>query len=446
MRYFFCVDTIATIILIGCMKKFFSKMHWRVATALIIAAIMACILRSFELTETQIATKLLEIAEFIGKFFMRMLSMIIVPLVATSVVCGSMNLGKGNKILSVGLKTILFYTITGIIAIVLSLFIVNLVAPGSVDVDTAKAIVGNIKLNTNISAENVKTSDMVLKLFPPNIFDAATDNTQLLGLIVFAVIYGIFKNALPEKYAQIQRDFWDSANMIFLKITDFIMKFLPIGVFGLTFPVFARAGIQTLGPVASFFLCVVAALFLHTFGSMSIILASWKIPPFRHIKTMLPALLTAFSTSSSVATLPVTLDCVENGSKISKDISGFTIPLGATINMNGSALYECMAVMFISQICVAAGICQPISIEMQIMIVLLALLTSVGVAGIPSASLVAIALIMGVAGIPTEAIGIIWITDRILDMMRTATNIYGDTCAAVWVAKTTKGTQKPYQD
>ncbi len=427
------------------MRKLIGKLHWQVAFALVLAGLVASLIRGFDIVDSVAIVKLCEFADFIGKLFMRMLSMIIVPLVTSSVICGCMSLGGSKKLLSIGFKTIVFYIITGIVALLLSLFLVNVFHPGTIATEDAKAILGGLAEAPKIPVEKISVYDTLLKFFPPNVFAAASDNTQILGLIVFALILGVFINTLPEKYAQIQKDFWDSANALFLKITNFIMKFLPFGVFGLTMPVFCRAGASSLAPVMMFFGTVVLALVLHTVVSMSVILFASGVPPFRHLKTMMPAFLTAFSTSSSVATLPITMECVEKGAKVSKNISGFTIPLGATINMNGTALYECMAVVFISQICASAGICEPMTLSMQFMIVALALLTSVGVAGIPSASLVAIALIMGVAGIPIEAIGIIWITDRILDMMRTAVNIYGDTCAAVWVAQTTKGTPKPYR-
>ncbi len=362
--------------------------------------------------------------------------MIVVPLVVTSVVCGSMTLGGGKKLLRVGLKTLLFYFGTGILAIALSVLLVNVIQPGAVSEIVARNILGEYISKTPAVDTNIgNCAEVILKFIPPNLFAAASDNTQLLGIIIFSVVVGIFINILPAEYAEFQRKFWSSFNALFEKITNMIMRLLPIGVFGLTAPVCMRAGLDVIGPVLMFFLTVVSALVLHTFVTMSAVLMTARISPIKHLKAMIPALLTAFSTSSSVATLPVTLECVENVAKVPKNISGFTLPLGATVNMNGSALYECLAVIFISQIYTSAG-GTPMTIGMQILVMILALLTSVGVAGIPSASLVAIVVIMGVAGIPVEAVGIIWMTDRILDMLRTAVNIYGDSCAAVWIAKT----------
>ncbi len=418
------------------MKKFLSKLHWQVAIALVFAVLVAFFIRYFGLSATAFARYVESTAEFIGNFFMRMLSMIVVPLVVTSVVCGSMSLGNSKKFLRIGLKTLFFYLITGILAIVLSLFLVNVIQPGAVSLETARNILGEyVTKAPSVDANVGSFSDVVLKFIPPNIVAAASDNTQLLGIIIFAVVIGIFINTLPEKYMEFQRNFWSSFNVLFEKITNMIMRLLPIGVFGLTAPVCMRAGVEVITPVLMFFFTVVLALVVHTFVTMSLVLMTAKVSPIKHLKAMIPALLTGFSTSSSVATLPVTLECMETDARVPKNISGFTLPLGATVNMNGSALYECVAVLFISQIYASAG-GSPLSIGMQFLIVVLALLTSVGVAGIPSASLVAIVVIMGVAGIPAEAVGIIWMTDRILDMIRTSVNIYGDACAAVWIAKT----------
>ena len=419
------------------MRKFFSKLHWQVAAALFAAVALAATFRIFGAAETPFGAGTVNLLSSVGSVFMRMLSMIVVPLVVTSVVCGSMHLGASGKFLRIGAKTLLFYAVTGLLATCLAVFLINAAAPGDIPQETAKNILGGLPPEkiAQESHQGHSVSEVVLRMFPPNIVAAASDNTQLLGLIIFAVVLGVFINSLPEKHAEFQRKLWQSFNACFEKITYFIMRFLPIGVFALTAPVCVRAGLDVIGPVLSFFVVVVAALLLHALITMSAILYSAGIPPAKHLKAMMPAIITAFSTSSSVATVPVTLECVEGSARVSKDISGFTIPLGATVNMNGSALYECVAVIFISQIMASAG-GAPLDIGTQFMVIILALLTSIGVAGIPSASLVAIVLIMGVAGIPAEAVGIIWMTDRLLDMMRTSVNIYGDSCAAVWIAKT----------
>ena len=209
------------------------------------------------------------------------------------------------------------------------------------------------------------------------------------------------------------------------------MKFAPIGVFGLVAKTVAATGFEAFQPLLVFFLTVVSALAVHVFVSLSALLWAAGVNPIKHYRAMLPALLTAFSTASSSGTLPVTIECVEKNARVSNRTSSFVLPLGATINMDGTALYECVAAMFIAQ---AYGL--QLDLATQFIIVFVALLTSIGVAGIPAASLVAITVILGVIGLPLEAIGMLLVTDRILDMLRTSVNVFSDSCGAVIIART----------
>ena len=228
------------------------------------------------------------------------------------------------------------------------------------------------------------------------------------------------------------RNLWEAVFQTMMGITMFVMKFAPIGVFGLVAKTVAKTGFDALIPMLVFFFTVLAALFVHAFITLPVLLkVIGKIAPVKHIKAMSPAMLTAFSTASSSATLPLTLECIEKNAGVSNRTSSFVLPLGATINMDGTALYECVAAMFIAQ---AYGL--DLSLTVQFTIVLVALLTSVGVAGIPSASLVAIAVILGAIGLPAEGIGLLLVTDRILDMFRTSVNVFSDSCCAVIIART----------
>ena len=210
---------------------------------------------------------------FIGKLFMRILSMIVVPLVFTSVVCGSMSLGGGRRFLRIGVKTVVFYLATGVAAIMVTLLLVNLISPGSVSAETAKGILGDAaSAAPQIKAGKFDLSEFVLRMFPPNIIQAAADNTQLLGLIIFAICIGVFVNLLPEKQAHILKDFLNAFNALFEKITGAVMRLLPIGVFGLTAPVCMRAGGDVIATVLMFFITVCLALALHMFVVMSFIL------------------------------------------------------------------------------------------------------------------------------------------------------------------------------
>jgi Na+/H+-dicarboxylate symporter len=210
------------------------------------------------------------------------------------------------------------------------------------------------------------------------------------------------------------------------------MKFAPIGVFGLVAKTVAATGFAAFQPLLVFFFSVVGALAIHAFITLPLLLRFvGKVNPALFIQKMSPVMLTAFSTASSSATLPLTLETVEKEVGVSNGTTSFVLPLGATINMDGTALYECVAAMFIAQ---AYGL--DLSITQQFTIVLVALLTSIGVAGIPAASLVAITVILGVIGLPLEGLGLLLVTDRILDMMRTAVNVYSDSCGAVIIART----------
>lgn len=215
-----------------------------------------------------------------------------------------------------------------------------------------------------------------------------------------------------------------------MAMTMFVMRFAPLGVFGLVAKTVMSTGFAAFGPLIIFFFTVVAALALHTFVTLGLMLRFLgKVNPLLHYRAMIPAMLTAFSTASSSATLPITIECLEKNAKVSNRTSSFVLPLGATINMDGTALYECVAAIFIAQ---AYGL--DLSFAQQFLIVLMALLTSIGVAGIPAASLVAISVILTAIGLPLEGIGLLLVTDRILDMMRTAVNVFSDSCCAVIVA------------
>jgi Na+/H+-dicarboxylate symporter len=225
--------------------------------------------------------------------------------------------------------------------------------------------------------------------------------------------------------------FWDGVFHVMMRMTEWIMLFAPIGVFGLVAKVVAETGFAAAGPLALFAVTTLAALVIHAAITLPLFLKVFgHVRPYKIFPAMAPAMLTAFSTASSSATLPVTMECVENNAGVSNKISSFVLPLGATVNMNGTALYECTAAMFLAQ---AYGL--DLTFGMQFTIVVIALLTSIGVAGVPAASLVAIAIILAAIGLPVEAIGVLMVFDRILDMVRTSVNVFGDACAAVIVAR-----------
>jgi len=272
--------------------------------------------------------------------------------------------------------------------------------------------------------------DTIRGVIPSNIVEAAA-NTKLLALVFFAVLFGFFLARIDEPFLSNVLNFWKGLFQVMMRMTGFVMQLAPIGVFALIAKVVAVSGFESAGPLLLFGGCVVAGLAIFGFVALPILLATVaRVNPWRLYPAMAPALLTAFSTASSSATLPLSLQCLERRAKLSERVAGFVMPLGASMNHAGSALYECAAAMFIAQ---AYGLHLPFST--QFTVVILALITSMGIAGIPAASLVGIAIILAAVGLPTEAIGVLLVLDRILDMCRTAINVLADSACAVIVAR-----------
>lgn len=373
---------------------------------------------------------------FLGTLFLNALKMLIVPLIMASIITGIAGISKEGALGRLGARTLIYYLSTSLIAILVGLALVNLVAPGIVDGQPAGARLGLDEQQGSVAAAKIEgrgMSDVVevfLRMVPTNIVSAAAEG-QMLGLIFFSLLFGYFMTRVPAPYAESLRHFWAGVFEVMMRMTDWVMAFAPIGVFALIAKTVAETGFTAFAPLAVFFFTVLAALALHFFGVLPLLVRFLGgVSPLRHYRAMAPALLTAFSTASSSATLPLTLECVEKNAGVSNRVSSFVLPLGATVNMDGTALYECVAVMFIAQ---AYGL--ELSFAQQFIVVMLALFTSIGVAGIPAASLVAIALILGTVGLPTEAVGLILAVDRILDMTRTSVNVFSDTCGTVILAR-----------
>jgi proton glutamate symport protein len=410
------------------------KLHWQILIALLLAVIAGTLAG----TDAELfGMRFYAVFDFIGTLFLNALKMLIVPLVVSSIIVGIAGIGSGAEFGKLGLKTLLYYLSTSLLAILVGLAIVNMIAPGMVDGEPAKHLIG-LSQNAGDVAAKVQgkgTGDLVgifLRMVPTNVVAAAADG-QMLGLIFFSLVFGFFMTKIEEPYAESLYNFWQGAFQVMMRITDWVMKFAPIGVFGLVAKVVASTGYSAFVPLAWFFICVLAGLAVHFLVVLPLLLYSvGRVNPLRHYRAMAPALLTAFSTSSSAATLPLTMECVEKNAGVSNRTTSFVLPLGATVNMDGTALYECVAAMFIAQ---AYGI--ELGFVQQFTIVVMALVTSIGVAAIPSASLVAIAIILSAVGLPVEAIGLILAVDRVLDMCRTSVNIFSDSCGAVIIARLT---------
>ena len=403
-------------------------LHWQILGALLLAVFMGWATG----TEATIGSvSWLAIYTCIGTLFLNALKMIVVPLVMAAIITGIGNIGSQGGFGRLGLKTLSYYVLTSLIAILIGLFFVNTIQPG---VSSGHAPV--IEANTQVTqaVEGKSTSDVVevfLRMIPTNIVDAAAEG-QMLGIIFFSLLFGYFMTKINSPYQEALSNLWQGVFEVMMLMTEWVMKFAPLGVFGLVAASVAKTGFEQFENLALFFVTVTLALAVHFLIVMPLLLKYiGKVQnPWLHYQAMAPALLTAFSTSSSSSTLPITIRSLEERAGVSNRVSSFVLPLGATVNMDGTALYECVAAIFIAQL---FGVY--LDFATQLLIVLIALTTSIGVAGIPSASLVAISIILVAVGLPAEAIGLLLVVDRLLDMMRTTVNVFSDSVGAVIIAR-----------
>jgi Na+/H+-dicarboxylate symporter len=316
--------------------------------------------------------------------------------------------------------------LTSTFAIVTGLFFVNLIQPGlGADLNFSQKVEGLVESQRSLG-------QTLIEIIPTNIFQSFNNN-DMLSIIFFAVIFGFFITRIGNPHRKFLKKAFNAIFEVMMKITLFVIKFTPFGVFGIVAKVVAdQDDLANLGARMGLYMgTVILALLIHFLLTLPLLVKLvGKARPYRHLVNMSTPLLTAFSTSSSGATLPLTLKAVEENSGVSNKISSFTLPLGATINMDGTALYECVAAIFIAQ---AYGV--DLSFIQQLIIIVTALLASIGAAAIPMAGLVMITVILTAVGLPLEGVGLILAVDRILDMFRTATNVWSDSCGAVIIAK-----------
>ncbi len=319
-------------------------LHWQILIALVFAALMGSITGT---EGTVLGIHWLAIYTFIGALFLNALKMVVVPLVVSAIITGISNLGSQGGFGRLGGKTLLYYVFTSFIAIIVGLVLVNVIQPGVSD-GPAPVIETNEKVMQAVEGKSVgDVVDVFLRMIPTNIVDAAAQG-QMLGLIFFSLLFGFFMTQLKGEIKQTMDNFWQGVFDIMMMITELVMKFAPLGVFGLVAASVAKTGFDQFGNLALFFVTVVAALGVHFLVVMPLILrfVGGVKNPWLHYQAMAPALLTAFSTSSSSSTLPVTLRSLEHRAGVSNRVSSFVLPLGATVNMDGTALYECVAAIF----------------------------------------------------------------------------------------------------
>jgi len=400
-------------------RKFSLALHWQILIMLLLGGLFGYFF-----------PHLSKYTNWMGDVFLRALNMVIVPLIFCSISTGVASVGTAENLGRLGLKTMGFYIFSTLVAIVTGFFLVQLIKPGI-----------GADLGLQVPLEDITTGkdsfgQTLINIVPSNVIKAMAEG-EMLAIIFFAILVGFFTTRVGEKSRVLLVDVLNAILDVIMKITMFIIRFTPLGVFSIIAKVISQQinigndVSEIIGSMGIYFLTVLAGLLIHGFITLPLMVrVLGRANPVKHMKNMTTVLLTAFSTSSSNATLPLTMETVETKDGVSNKIASFTLPLGATINMNGTALYECVAVMFIAQ---AYGI--DLTFGQQMVVIFTALLAAIGSAGIPMAGLVMMAVVLNAVGLPLEGIGLILAVDRILDMFRTTINVYGDTCAAVIIAK-----------
>lgn len=390
-------------------------LHWQILIALFLAVVVGIFLKP-----------LVPYLGWMGDIFLRMLKMIVIPLILTSIISSIAGIGEEGHFGRLGAKTILYYVATSSFAILTGLLFVNIIQPGKgVDISGIENI-------ENISVQGQSLSEVLINIVPDNIFSALANN-EILSVIFFSILAGIFLAKLKSNHRKLLVNVFEGGFELFMQLTMFVIKLAPFGIFGLIVKVVAEQ--EDFGglliKLGSFMLAVMLAILVHSFITLPAITKFiGRSNPFKHFQNMTTPLLTAFSTASSAAALPLTMKEVHEKSGVSEKITNFTLPIGATVNMDGTAIYISAVVMFIAQ---AQG--TVMGIKEQFIILITALLTSIGTAAIPMGSLVIITILLDLLGLPFELIALILPVDRILDMFRTATNVWSDSCGAVVIAK-----------
>lgn len=400
-------------------RPWYRRLHWQVLIAMILGAIAGVLF----------GEPFAEAVGWIGDLFMKLLRMIIVPLVITSIITGVASIGGGRDLGRLFSKTLGYYVLSSLLAILAGLFFVNLIRPGEG---------ANLTETTAADMPDLATPgspvDLILDIVPENVF-AAIASADMLAIIFFSIVFGASIAVLPLQTRATLNDLFQALFETMMRLTSGIIVFLPIGVFALITRMVATTGFEALSALGQYALTIAAGLTFHMFVSLPLLLVVLgRISPRIHFANMREALLVAFSTSSSGATLPVTMNRVEEKVGVSNRVASFTLPMGATVNMDGTALFECAGALFIAQ--VLGFDLGPLQ---QAIVVLTALLASIGAAAVPSAGLVVIFIVLEAVNLRGPEVNLIvgsmLAIDRPLDMYRTAVNVFSDSCAAAIIAK-----------
>lgn len=363
-------------------------------------------------------------AQPLSDIFLRLLRMAIMPLIITSLTAAVISVGGRRDLGLLGAKTFVYYITSSLLAILVGQTLVNLLQPG---IGSAIELQGQV---SEIPAATQTPAELILNIIPENPFQALAEGT-VLPIIFFCILFGYFVTRLDEPYRSHLGDFFQGAFKAMMKLVYAVIWTAPLGVFGINARIVATTGFEAFRSLGFYFVIVLIGLFIHATITLPLLVyLVTRKNPYRHYLGMPPALVTAFSTGSTIVTLPLTMKAVTEHSGVSDKISSFVLPIGATVNMDGTALYECVAVIFIAQLYGFA-----LSFDQQLVIVLTALLASIGAASVPMSGLVMMSIILGAVGLPLEGVAIILAVDRVLDMFRTMVNVLSDSCGAVIVAK-----------
>ncbi|GGD24644.1 dicarboxylate/amino acid:cation symporter [Flavobacterium orientale] len=418
-------------------------LHWKIVIGMVAGLLFGYLMKNLEMKGIVV-----DWIKPFGTIFINLLKMIAVPLIVVSLIVGLSDLKDISKLSKLGGRTVIFYLFSTVTAVSIGLVLANLIKPGSfINEESRKSLLENFagdaaqKIELAEKAKHSGPLQPLVDIVPENFFNALSDNGSMLQVILFVILIGIGLILIDEQKAKPVVDFFKGLNDVIMKIIDIIMSAAPIGVFALMASLMVEIpDFSTLGALGIYALTVLLGLLLMTFVFYPTLLYTIaKVNPIRFFKAIAPAQLLAFSTSSSAATLPVTMERVTEHVGVDEEVSSFVLPLGATVNMDGTSLYQAVAAIFIAQ----AMLPEPLDLQTQLMIIVTATLASIGSAAVPSAGMVMLVIVLGQAGIPEAGLALIFAIDRPLDMCRTVTNITSDATVATLVAKSVGKLHEP---
>jgi Na+/H+-dicarboxylate symporter len=413
------------------------KLHWQILIAMVLGVAIGIVFQV--VYDGEPTGWLFTVIVSLGTIFINLLRMVIVPLIFSSIVSGVASVGDGRSIGRLGIKTFAYYFVSSLLAILIGIIVTNAFKPG---------VGANIPVGDQFDPSTIVTprtpGQILIDMIPLNPIEAMSSG-HMLGIIFFSIFLGFAITRIGATNRETMRSFFDAFFETMMKITQVVIAFAPFGVFGLIVNTVASAGISLFVTLALYMITILTGFLIHLFVVLPLLFyLTVRINPIYHFRAMGSAMITAFSTCSSNATLPVTMSDVENKAGVSNTISSFVLPMGATVNMNGTALYECAGVIFISQV-----LGMQLDLSQQFLIVLTALLSAIGAAGIPAAGVVVIFIVTQAIGFSDAQVGLIIGTmlavDRPIDMFRTTINIFSDSVGAVIVAKS-EGETNLYPD